>query len=439
MSGPAPARSIGPIGVGSVVAGAIVGVGIFFLPASVARAAPSGPAILALWVVGGLLSAVGALVLAELGARVPAEGGTYAFVREGLGPRWGPPLAFLFGWLNLLVVQPGAMGVIALVLGANVGRLAGLSPVGEQAVAAGAIVALAAINVVGLRIGQGVQIALTALKLAALAGLVGLGVGWGDPARLAEGPLPEASAWGGIAAAGLVPVLFAYAGWQHGTFVSAVVRDPRRDLPLGIAGGMAAVLVAYVSANAAYLALLGPEGVAASRALAADAAAVALGDVAGTALAVVVAVSASGVLATILFGFPWVLHAMARDGVFPQAGGRLHPALGTPAAAIGGLAAWGVLATLAGQERIDLLITGLGFAEWGFLAVLGVGLLRLRRTTEGPRLAPTPLVVVFVALAAGISIGAVVVEPRASVWGLGAAAVGGVVWRAAGLGRPRTG
>lgn len=424
----APERRIGALGVGSVVAGAIVGVGIFFLPASVARAAPSGPVILALWAVGGLLSGVGALVLAELGARVPAEGGAYAFVREGLGPRWGPPLAFLFGWLNLLVVQPGAMGVIALVLGGNLGRLLGLPPLAEQAVAAGAILSFAALNVVGLRIGQGVQIALTGLKLAALAALCLLGVGWGDPARLLDGATPPPSAWGGVAAAGLVPVLFAYAGWQHGTFVSGVVARPRRDLPLGIAGGMAAVLVAYLAANAAYLALLGPRGMADSRALAADAAAVALGPAAATVLAGVVVVSACGVLATLLFGFPWVLHAMARDGVFPAAAGALHPRFGTPAWAIAGLAGWGALATLAGQERIDLLITGLGFAEWGFLAVLGGALLRLRRTTSGPRLAPAPLVVLFVVVAAGIAIGAVLVEWRASVWGLGAAGSGVAVW-----------
>jgi APA family basic amino acid/polyamine antiporter len=427
----APARTLGPLGVGSIVFGAIVGVGIFFLPATVAAAAPSGPAVLGLWVGGGLLSALGALVLGELGARLPREGGPYAFLREGLGPRVGPPLAFLYGWTNLLVVQPGAMGVIALVLGANVGRLVGgLPPAGEVGVALAAVAGLAALAAAGLRVGQGVQVALTAAKLLAIALLVGLGAVAGDPARLLDGATPPPAAWPGVLAAGGVPVLFAYAGWQHGAFVAGLARDPRRSLPLGIGGGLAAVIVAYVAVNAAYLALLGPGGMAASRTLAADAAAVALGDAAGDALAAGIVVSAAGVLATQLFGFPWVLHAMARDGLFPAAAGALHPRAGTPVASIGALAACAAVAVVVGQRRLDQLVAGLGFAEWALLALTGVALLRLRPHTEGPRLLPTAGVVAFVALAAGVAAGAVVVAPWASAWGFVATGVGLAGWAA---------
>ncbi len=417
-------RTLGPLGVASIVVGGIVGVGIFFTPATLAREVPSPGWVIALWVVGGLLSALGALILAELGTLVPEEGGIYAFVREG----FGPALAFLYGWINLLVVQPGAIAVIALVLAMNVRFVVGELPPGvETTIAMGAVALFTGINALGLRTGSGVQIAITAVKLLAVAVLVGLGVVYGDPASLGGGESAPLSVWPALVAAGLIPVLFTYAGWQHGSYVAGVVREPGRSLPLGIGAGIAVVVITYISVNLGYLALLGQDGMASSEALAADAARVALGDTAGDALAIVVIVSAAGILATILLAFPRVIYAMGRDGVFFAAAGRLHPRLGTPVLAITATGGWAMLGTLLGSERIDMLIAGLAFGEWAFLASLGVALVRLRRGRGGFRV-PTMLVVLFTVVAAAIALGALVVKPLESAYGLGIAVVGLVVY-----------
>src|SRR5262245_56531738 len=180
-------RPLGPLHVAAVVVGATVGVGIFFTPATLARGLPSPLWVLGIWLVGGIMTTASALGFAELGARYPHAGGLYVFLREGFGPRAGPLLAFLYGFQQLLVVQPGSMAIVSLVLADNIGYLTGpLPPALRTGLAVSAIALFTAANLLGLRVGGRIQVLMAAFKIGALSLLIAVGLGWGSSVRLFE-------------------------------------------------------------------------------------------------------------------------------------------------------------------------------------------------------------------------------------------------------------
>ncbi len=425
-------RPLGPLHVAAVVVGAIVGVGIFFTPASLARALPSPAWVLGIWVLAGAISLAGALVYAELGARFPHSGGVYVFLRDGFGPRTGPPLAFLYGWMHLLVIQPGAMAIIALVLVDHLGHLVGpIEGAARSAIAVGAIATFTAANLVGLRTGGRLQVAMAALKLTALVALIGIGVLFGDASRL--GAPRTAAAEGGPSTwllLGLIPALFSFGGAYHGTFIAGSVRDPERSVPRGIAIGVLVVLVGYLAVNVAFLGLLGHDGLAASSSPAADAVRMAMGEVAGSVLAAVIVVSAAGVLNTVCLGFPFVIYALAKDGLFFSRAGKLDGRTGRPALAVacqGGLAC---AAIIVGSSRVDVLLTGIAFADAAFQVAVALVHWRVRRLplAEGALRAPAAAGVLLLLLSAGIAAGSLLEKPRESAYGAAALAAGAVAW-----------
>lgn len=421
------ARPLGAAHVAAVVIGAIIGVGIFFSPASLARALPSPGWVAAVWLLGGLISVVGALVYAELGGRFPKAGGIYVFLREGLGPA-GPPAAFLYGWLQLSVVQPGSMAVIALVLIDHVAYLTGpLPPPLRAGGAALAVAIFTAANLLGLRVGGRIQIVAAALKLAALAGLIGLGVAFGSAANLVA---PKVAATpggpGSWLIVGLIPVLFSFGGAYHGTYIAGSVRNPERNVPRGIAAGITLVSIAYLGVNLAYFALLGHDGLAESHSPAADAAARAIGDGAGRVLAGVILLSAAGVLNTVCLGFPFVIYAMAKDGAFFARAGRLDPRTQRPSVAValqGGLAC---VALLLGSARVDVLLACIAFGDALFQALVAIVHLRLRRTPAAPGVLRAPLFasLAFLSLSLAMALGSLSAKPLESSAGALALVIG---------------
>jgi APA family basic amino acid/polyamine antiporter len=452
-----------------VVVGGIVGVGIFFTPAEVARRVDSLPQLLVAWSLGGLVAALGALVFAELACRLPGHGGTWRYVNAAFGRR----TAVLFAWANGFVIQAGALGVIGLVLAEHVDlALHGeetLTPGARVGLAAGAVLLLAALNAAGLRAGKSAQNLFTLAKVVALAGLVALSLlATGSEARDAEGgdPVPTASqpdpggdttlessagdgppttaperraprGWLLALAAAMLPVLFAFGGWQHGTFVAGAARDPMRDVPMGIVGGVAFVVVAYMAVNAALIHVLGLEGARASTAVAADAARLGLerfglGDLAARVLASAVVVSSVGVLNTICLAPPYVLSSMAEEGLLPA---RLATRGGAPVVAIlvqagaGVALLLGAFAVQGGQtlDALAFLLDGVVFVDWIFYGLCGVALLRLRRAgrAQGFRAPGGGLVAgLFALFAVAVAAAAVVVSPAASAAGAGACALG---------------
>jgi APA family basic amino acid/polyamine antiporter len=426
-------RPLGPVDVASVAIGAIVGVGIFFTPATLARAVPSPAWVLGLWVLGGVASLAGALVFADLGVLWPRAGGIYVFLRDGFGGSVGNALSFLYGWLQLLVVQPGAMAVIAVVLVDHVLYLTGPVPAGARSVgAAAAIAVFTAANLLGLRTSGRIQIALAALKLAGLGLLIAVGLVWGHASNIVATPAAHGApggggSWSSWLLFGMVPILFTFGGAYHATFVGGSVRDPERSIPRGLVWGISAVLVGYLGVNVAYLALLGQERLASSASPAADAMSIALGAAAGKLVAAVIVVSAAGILNTVSLGFPFVVHAMARDRAFFAWAGRLDPRTGRPSAAValqGGLAC---VAVLAGAARVELLLTGIAFADAAFQAAAAIVHLR-RAPGAARRYAPAAAAWTFLAIELGVAVGALVRAPVESSYGGFVLIVGAAAW-----------
>jgi len=379
------ARRLGLFSATMAVAGGIIGGGIFRTPATVAQRVGSTRLILVAWGLGGLIALIGAFCFGELGYRRPKAGGGYVYLRE----TWGPLPAFLYGWALLLVIATGAIAAVSVTFANYALALAGLPESLTVPLAVAAIVVLAGINYVGVKPAAVTQNIFTVLKLAALAALIGAAVFVVSPpvplATLgvtATGPvalLPTAVALG----AALVPILFTYGGWQQTNFIAEEIVEPERNLPRALVLGVVIVVVVYVLANIAYLNVLGPAGLAASTAPAADVMHALLGPAAGKVIAAGIAVSTFGFLNLVILVTPRVLQAMAADGVFFPRLAALHPTYRTPTAAILVLAGWSIVLTL--NSKFAQLVDYVAFGDWIFfgLTVAGLFVYRARERRAG--------------------------------------------------------
>lgn len=425
-------RPLGMRHVAAVVVGAIIGVGIFFTPAALALALPSSRWVLAMWLLGGVASVASALVYAELGGRFPAAGGIYVFLREGFGKKVGPLLAFQYGFLQLSVVQPGAMAAIALVLVDHVLYLTGDVP--SYVRTGGAILAIATFtgaNLLGLKTGGKIQLGVAAMKIAALLALVVIGIVWGRLSQITSAPaVPRAGSAPSWLLAGLIPVIWSFGGAYHGTFIAGSVRQPEKAVPRGILLGVLVVLLGYLAVNVAFLSLLSIDGLAASKSPAADATEKALGPLAGKALDVTIVLSAAGILNTVCLGFPFVLYAMAQDGLFIRRAARLNPRTGRPSVAVALQGLFACIAVVVGASRVDVLIVGIAFADALFQLLVAVALIRARSTPApaGTLRAPLLATIVTILLNGGIAVGTLIDKPRQQAIGVALLFVGLVAY-----------
>lgn len=376
----------------AVLVGSTIGSGIFRAPATVAGHIDSVLVFALAWVAGGAVALAGALTFAELACMFPRSGGIYVYVREAFGRL----PAFLFGWAELLILRPAAYGAIAItsseyawrLLGADhtraVVELGSLSLSRAQALAIGMIVTVGAINRRGVEFGAVVQNLSTVLKVAALLGLVAIGV------ALTPGALPvyAAPAAGDAAAPafvlGMVSILWAYDGWCDVGFVSGEIRDPQRTLPKVFILGTAAVVGLYLAANFVYLRVVPIDRMVGSPLIAADVAAALVGPVGVTLVAAAVMVSTFGTLNGSMMTGPRVFYAMAEDRLFFKALARVHPRYGTPTGSIILSVALGsvFVAVRTFSELAELFVIGI----WPFyaLSVAAVFVLR-RRQPDRPR------------------------------------------------------
>lgn len=380
-----------------VVVGGIIGAGIFLNPAIVAQRVGSSSSILATWIAGGAIALVGALCFAELGARRPATGGGYVYLREAFGPL----PAFLYGWTLLLVINSGGIAAVGVTFARYGADLMQLPPTAVKPLAIGAIAVLTIVNYVGVRPGSLTQNVLTLLKLGALALLIVAALflaGRGPAAAAAAGAGGAGAAPTGPRAttllafgAALIPVLFSYGGWQNANFVGGEIRDPRRNLPRALLIGVAIVVAVYVLANVAYLAILGAEGLAGSLAPASDTMRAVLGPVGGTVMALGIVASAFGFLNLSILAAPRVYQAMAADGLFFDWVARLHPRYHSPAGAIVFQSAWAIVLLLSGTygQLLDYVV----FGDWIFFGLVAATLFVYRRRDrelEPAAVAPGP-------------------------------------------------
>ena len=380
---PTYARRLGLFSSTMLVVGGIIGSGIFINPSLVAQRVGSAELTLAAWVLGALIALAGALCFGELGSRRPRVGGGYAYLRDAFGPL----PAFLYGWALLLVMATGAIAAVAVTFARYAVAFAGWPEGVTVPLAVGAVVLLSAVNYLGVRPGAVVQNVFTVLKLAALAalivvGLVAAGVGGASlpdaGAVAAAGPGPQSlAALVRAMGAALVPVLFAYGGWQQSNFVAEEMIAPERNLPRALLMGVVVVVVVYLLANVTYLAALGAPGLAASQAPAADTMRRLAGPAGAALISAGIAVSSFGFLNLVILVSPRVYQVMAEDGAFVPLLARLHPRYRTPAAAIVFQCLWAVLLTLSGSY--GALLDWVVFGDWIFFGLTVAALFVYRR------------------------------------------------------------
>lgn len=313
-------RQIGIYAATAVTVGSIVGSGIFRSPHSVAQELHSVPVMLFAWILGGVLSMCGSLVLAELAVAHPRTGGLYVFIREAFGDRLG----FVFGWASLSVIKPTVIASITTVFAIYFCQALGLSEAARLPVGLAAIFFLTLINWLGVKQGAGTQTLLTTLKVIGILGLCAAAFFLPHGAAPAGEAAGAASApAGGMAhpllialAVAMIPIFFAYDGWTDSTYVAGEIVNPRRAMPIAILVGTAIVIAIYVITNLAYFAVLSPAEVAHYEAVASEAIRRILGEGGSRALAVLVAVSTFGTISASVLTGPRVTLAMAADGLF---------------------------------------------------------------------------------------------------------------------------
>lgn len=358
-----------------MVIGGVIGSGIFLNPAVVAERVPTVGLTLGAWAVGALVALLGAFVFAELGRRRPKAGGGYAYLREAFGPLPG----FLYAWALLLAIATGAIAAVAMTSAGYLINLLGWEATLQRAVAATMIVLLTLLNIVGVRPAAWSQNLFTILKLAAIAVLVITALFLADAAAVAA---PEASremagpAWLAFSAA-LVPVFFAFGGWQQTNFVAEEMVNPERDLPRALVMGVLCVGVCYLLVNVAYIKALGIGGLAASIAPAADTMEKVAGPQGRNLIAAGIVASTFGFLNLVILVTPRVYQAMARDGLFFRSFARLHPRWQTPVTAIVVQGAWAIVLLYLGSygDLLDWVV----FADWIFFGSVAATLFVLRR------------------------------------------------------------
>jgi APA family basic amino acid/polyamine antiporter len=409
--------------------GQVVGIGIFLTPAGMARGLGASGLVYAMWLLAGFMALAGALCYGELASRFPEAGGAYVYIREA----WGEPLAFLYGWKCLLVMDPGITAALGAGLAEYVAYLRPMDAGGRKAVAIAAILMLAALSALGTRLAAGALVAITALKLALLCvivvwGFTAGGVAWErvmpSLARPAEAaPMLPALAGGFIAA------FFSFGGWWEAARMAGEVRDPQRTLPRAFVLGISVVTLVYVLTSAVFLGLVASAETPTADAFAAQVGERLFGRAGGTVLALGVIVSVLGSLAAVILLSPRVYVALARDGLFPAQLARLHPRFGTPAAAIALQA--GLASLLVALGTFNDIVAYFVFVTVAFIAASVAGLYRLPASDSGfrtplRRLTPAVFVALSVLLLALLLVG----KPTQALLGVAVVALGAPVYAA---------
>ena len=372
-------RDLSLYGLTMIAIGSCIGAGIFKTPADVARHVSSGPMALGVWALGGLIALTGALTLAELGGMFPRAGGVYVYLKEG----YGDLAAFWYGWAYFTIVNSGALAALTLAFASYVAFLVPLSQGEQTALACAAIATVTSINVFRVKLVELFADVFTGLKLAGIAGIVGVGLWLGAQPVTSAAVNVASSERGTLGAFGLamVGVFFSYGGWHHASFLSGEARDAQRSIPRAMIVGALVVTLTYVAINVAFLRLLGLEGMASSTSVAADAVSTVL-PWGAKAIAVVIATSALGTSLIYTLSAPRIYFAMAQDGLFFAPLARVHPRFHTPVAAVVIQAVWAIALVLL-WGTFETVVTYVTFTDWIFFTAAACLVLVFRRKRPG--------------------------------------------------------
>lgn len=368
---PRLARELGLFDSTMLVMGGIVGAGLFINPYVVAERVHSPVLILGAWAAGGVVAMLGAFVYAELAARMPDTGGEYAYLRECYHPLVG----FLFGWVTLLVVMTGGMAAVAVTFARYFIDLTGVR-FSERVVVIATLAVLTIVNCLGAKLGSRLQSLLMVMKIVVIAGVILSGyLLVAHPFPVLHPVLPPASerpAPAGLIAAfgsAMIPVLFAYGGWQTSNYIASEIRDPRRNLTRALMIGVAGVILLYVAMNVVCVRVLGAEGLAATKVPATEVMRHALGDTGAKLVALGIAVSTLGFLSQSILTGPRVYFAMAQDGLFFRSVAKVTRRTQVPAVAIVLQSCWTAVIALSGSyEQILNYVVCTNFVFFGLSA-----------------------------------------------------------------------
>jgi basic amino acid/polyamine antiporter, APA family len=387
--------------------GSVIGSGIFRTPGPILRQVDGSVGLsLLVWLVGGILSLLGALTYAELAAANPEAGGLYCYIRDG----FGRISAFFYGWCLFLVIASGSVAALARVFSEYLAKVLPISPAGQTFVAVVMIGIVTAVNVWGTRKSSDLQNWTTLVKIGIIVLLSAVLLSVGHHAREIPSALGATQhglgLWSNFGLA-MIAVLWAYEGWQFGTYSAGEVIDPQKNFPRAFLAGSLILVGLYLLAVVAYLFALGPSGMAASDTIAATAAGQVLGPWAGKIVALTILISTFSAANSVLLTAPRVFYAMANDNLFFKKLAEVHPRFQTPAAAIVGLGVWSCVLVSAGEMgSFSKLIGGVIFIGWIFYGLGAAAIFPIRRAGADkplPYRVPgypwTPLVFVLAAAA----------------------------------------
>ena len=403
-------RQIGLRTAAALIVGEVIAVGIFLTPAGMAKQLGSPMWLLLVWLAMGAMALCGALCYGELAARYPEAGGGYVYLREA----YGPALAFMYGWMAFLVMDPGLTAALAVGLATYAGYIVHLTPWAAKLLAIVTIIIIALINIRGVRLGAGFVRALMFLKLGLLAFVILWAIGfqlghWSNFTPFITRH-PNSPPLIGALAGGLVGAFFSFAGWWDLGKLAGEVKEPSRTLPKALTLGVLIVTIVYILTSLVFVYLVPLDLVTSGETFAAQAGEVLFGRAGGTVFSLIVVVAVLGSLAAVVMSAPRVYFAMARDGLFVPSVAAIHPRFETPALAITLQALLASLLVLVGT--FNDIISYFVFVVILFIALTIVALFKLRRQSpsEVGYLTPgypfTPivflaLIVVLLALLAG--------------------------------------
>ncbi len=366
-SSPPLARRLGLFDATMLVMGGIIGSGIFINPYVVAQRVHTPALVLGAWIAGGLLALTAAFIWAELASRMPQVGGQYAYLRES----YNPLVAFLYGWVLLLVIQTGGMAAVTVIFSRYFLDLTGIHAADWQ-VAIVTLLVLTLVNCLGVRAGGTVQSGLMVIKIFAIALLVGAGAFLVHGAHVQWTPVLDQPLSSGLLTmfgAAMVPVVFAYGGWQTASFVAGEMKEPKRDMPRALVLGVIGVAVLYTSVNYVCVRVLGVDTLAHTPTPASAVMRIAMGQRGATIIALGIAVSILGFLSQSVLTAPRVYFAMAQDGVFFRQLAKVHPKTRVPVAAIVLQSIWTMVILLTGSyEKILNYVISMDAIFWALTA-----------------------------------------------------------------------
>ncbi|HEV8431417.1 MAG TPA: amino acid permease [Pyrinomonadaceae bacterium] len=419
-------RQIGLWTATTLVVGEVIAVGIFLTPAGMAKALGSPMWLLVVWLTMGAMALCGAFCYGELSARYPEAGGGYVFLREA----YGPAVAFLYGWMALLVMDPGLTAALATGLATYAGYIFKLSPPQIKILAVATIILVAFINIRGVKLGAGFIRTMAILKLGLLAFIFIWGVGlqlgeWSNFTPFIERRAGSAPLIGALAG-GMVGAFFSFAGWWDLGKLAGEVKNPGRNLPKALTFGVLAVMLVYILTSFAFVYLVPLDQVTSGETFAAQAGEVLFGRAGGLIFSLIVVVSVLGSVTAVVMAAPRVYFAMARDGLFVPAVAVLHERYATPARAIALQAVLASVLVVAGN--FNEIVSYFIFVVVVFIGLSVLALFKFRRTDSSDVSYLTPLYpvtpIVFLVMLLGLLVLLAGGNPKQAFLGVGVVALG---------------